>query len=43
MDIGISEAEFEALCEQFKLQRIELKGSYFSTSRQIGWHGRVGN
>lgn len=37
MDIGIGEAEFEALCEQFKLQRIELKGDYFSThAKSVG-------
>ncbi len=37
MDIGISEEEFEALCEQFKLQHIELKGSYFSThAKSVG-------
>lgn len=30
MDIGISESEFEILCEQFKLKPIALKGEYFS-------------
>lgn len=34
MDIGIEEAQFAALCETFKLQMIELKGSYFSTQAQ---------
>lgn len=34
IDIGIDEAQFAALCETFKLQIVELKGSYFSTQAQ---------
>lgn len=30
MDIGVSESEFETLCDQFKLKPIALKGEYFS-------------
>ncbi|OOR98124.1 SLC13 family permease [Haemophilus paracuniculus] len=30
MDIGVSESEFQTLCEQFKLKPIALKGEYFS-------------
>ncbi|VEI48073.1 di- and tricarboxylate transporter [Actinobacillus equuli] len=29
MDIGIDEEAFAMLCEECKLQRIELKGEYF--------------
>ncbi|EFX92531.1 TrkA C-terminal domain protein [Actinobacillus ureae ATCC 25976] len=37
MDIGIDEDAFAMLCEECKLQRIELKGEYFSThAKSVG-------
>lgn len=37
IDIGVDEVRFLELCELFKLQQIELKGSYFSTqAKSVG-------
>ncbi|WGE50502.1 SLC13 family permease [Actinobacillus equuli subsp. haemolyticus] len=37
MDIGVDEARFVQLCEEFGMQPIELKGEYFSTqSKSVG-------
>ncbi|WP_150539043.1 SLC13 family permease [Actinobacillus vicugnae] len=37
MDIGVDEARFAQLCEEFGMQPIELKGEYFSTqSKSVG-------
>ncbi|WGE31682.1 SLC13 family permease [Actinobacillus genomosp. 2] len=37
MDIGVDEDRFSELCQEFKLQPIELKGEYFSTqAKSVG-------